>query len=59
MESPPMLSQFLAIRLRDIRHLVDTHHMLLIEPLGYLACRELGHPQILYDRLQFAKRHTQ
>ena len=53
-----LIRQLLAIRLRDIGHLVDATHVLLIEPLRYLTSRELGHPQLLHDSLQFVERHA-
>ena len=53
------LSQPLTIHLRDVRHLFDALHVLLIEPLGDLSCRELGHTQILHDSLQPVKRHPE
>ena len=52
------LVQLLAVGLREIGHLVDGAHMLLIEPLGYLGSCELGHTQLSYHLLQFGKRHA-
>ena len=50
------LLQPLAVRLREIGHLVDGRHVLLIEPLEYLPGRESGHPQVEDELLHFAKR---
>ena len=53
-----LLREPLAISLRDIGHLVDAPHMLLIEPFHDLASRKLGHTQRLYCRLQFVEAHA-
>ena len=52
------LFQPLTIHLREIGHLVDIRHMLLIEPLEYLACRKRGHAQVANNRLQLVGRES-
>ena len=54
-----MLLQPLAVGLRDIRHLVDAQHVLLIEPLEDLTRRKRGHSQVAHHRFQLVVRQSE
>ena len=48
-------SEFGTVGFRDICHLVDALHVLLIEPFRHLSTGEGGHAEILRHLLQFGK----
>ena len=51
--------QPLAIRLRDVRHLVDVGDALFVEPLRHLTARKGRHSQFRRHRFQFGQRHSE
>ena len=53
------LAELLAIGLREIGHLVDASHAMLIEPLRHLSTGKGGHPKCACHALQLVGCHAE
>ena len=53
-----LFGQFFTVCLRQVGHIGNATNMLLVEPLGNLCSRKLGHSQFGYHLLQFARLHA-
>ena len=53
-----VLLEQLAVGLRQVGHPVNGHHMLLVEPAGYLSTPEGGHTKLTHSRFQLCGGHS-